>query len=118
MSYQDEDVKITILWKDKGNLIANANISIETVSFGFITIKGFQIWKSEVQNSRLQESINITPPSKPMYGHYFKIVFLENEKSWFELERRLYGKFLEKRIKIQENEKIDLDEVDADFNNQ
>ena len=65
-----QDVKIKVYIKDKDNLIANANVSLNTVLFGFVTIKGFQLWKSTHFNERLSESINITPPTKQGYGRY------------------------------------------------
>lgn len=91
-----EDTKITIIIKNKGRLIANANVSIETVLYGFVTIKGFQIWISNRLNGRLQEYINISPPSILIYGKYSRQVFFEDEKKWEQLEEAIYNKLKEK----------------------
>src|SRR3989344_8904358 len=102
---ENEDVKITIILK-KGSpkLLANATISIETVYFGFITIKGFQIWNSRIFNERLQEAINIVPPTIMPYGHPYTFVFFEKEQKWFDLETRIYEAFVKERnMNIPEN---------------
>lgn len=97
MNNINEDVKIKVILKDKGKLLANANVAIETVKFGFVTIKGFQIWKSPRFNERLQEAINITPPTKPAYGHFITQLFFEDMNKWFELEEKIYGVYLSTR---------------------
>lgn len=97
MNNVDGDVKIKVLIKNKGKLLANANIAIETVTFGFITIKGFQIWSSTRFNERLQEAINITPPTKQAYGHFIQQVFFEDKDKWFGLEEKIYGVFVNTR---------------------
>ncbi|EKD57940.1 MAG: hypothetical protein ACD_57C00082G0005 [uncultured bacterium] len=94
----NEDVKITIILK-KGSpkLLANATISIETVYFGFVTIKGFQIWNSRVFNERLQEAINIEPPTIMSYGRPYNFVYFEKDQKWFDLETRIYDAFVKER---------------------
>lgn len=109
-----QDVKIKVYIKDKGNLIANANISVNTILFGFITIKGFQIWKSPHFNERLQEAINIQPPSKLVFGKYIIQVYFENRDKWFELEQMIYDAFNSERRKnssIHESEDVNTDEI-------
>ncbi|MDP2672152.1 MAG: hypothetical protein Q8O68_01430 [Candidatus Daviesbacteria bacterium] len=107
----DNDIKITIQLKDKANLLANAIVSLNTIAFGFVTIKNFAIWKSNHFNERLQEAINITPPSKPAYGKHYPIIFFENKDKWFELEQQIYDAFSASRAGLN-TEEIDLDEVD------
>lgn len=108
----DDDLRIKVLQKDNGNLIANVNISIKTETYGFITIKGFQIWKSPLLNTRIQEKINISPPSKPFYGHYVQQVFIENQDKWFALESRIYDAYLKViKFKTSKNEDIDPNEL-------
>lgn len=105
------DIKIKIIIKDKPNLLANANISFDTVAFGSITIKNFAIWKSKHFNERLQEAINITPPSTRGFK-YTAIVFFENRDRWYELEQQIYDAFNVSRQNPQD-EDIDPDDVDV-----
>jgi len=107
MDTQASDIKITITSKNKGNLLANATVSIFTLPFGFITIKNFQIWVSQHLNDRLQERINIIPPSVHAYGRYIPIVFLEDKKLWEELERLIYSEYSSKIKKANENVDVD-----------
>lgn len=114
MDYEDENLKIKILPnKRKNKLLANANVSIKTERFGFITIKGFQIWPSPRFNERLQQAINITTPSKASYGRYVRQVFIEDPAKWFELEELIYSSYL--RYKSQnaagETETVDLEKI-------
>lgn len=110
MDIEDENLKIKIVLKDKNNLLANANITIKTVAFGYVTIKGFQIWKSNKFNDRLQEPLNVAPPSKQAFGRYIQIVFLEDAKRWYELESRIYGAYLDVRNKS----KIEYEDIDPE----
>lgn len=103
------EIKI-FLKRNKGNLLANASVSILTTDFGFVTIKNFQIWKSNLFNSRLQDKINIVPTNKYSFGHTFQLVFFEDENSWFELERIIYKAFANEK-----SEEIDLDDVDKEL---
>lgn len=99
----NEDVKITIFLKKSPKLLANATISIQTIYFGFVTIKGFQIWNSRIFNERLQEAINITPPTIMSHGRSYQFVHFEDEKKWFELEERIYGAFIKTRLEDGNN---------------
>lgn len=109
MDTQASDIKITITPKNKGNLLANATVSIFTLPFGFITIKNFQIWVSQHFNERLQEKINIIPPSVHAYGRYIPIVFFEDKKLWEELERLIYSEFSSKAKGCGED--VDVDSI-------
>lgn len=112
MNNINEDVKIKVFLKDKGKLLANANIAIETVKFGFVTIKGFQIWSSPKFNERLQEALNITPPTKQAYGRFYQQLFFEDKNKWFELEEKIYSAYLNIRnAATAEKEDISPDEV-------
>lgn len=111
----DNDIKIEIKIKDIKTLLANATVSINTIPLGFVTIKGFAIWKSNHFNERLQEAINITPPSTRGFK-YIPIVFIENPKMWIELEQKIYDAFNTKRTHAN-SEEIDLDEVDDGIEN-
>lgn len=112
----DNDIKIAITLKDKPDLLATAIVSLNTIDFGFITIHGFVIWRSKYLHSRLQEAINITPPSIRTFKHYAPIVFFENDKRWFELEQKIYDAFNAKRTNSN-SEEIDLDDVAAGIEN-
>lgn len=92
MEMSDEHVKIQVLIKNKGQLLANATISFETVYFGLVTIKDFQIWRSQIFNSRLQDSINIKPPTG--YSWTRVTVFFEDKEKWSELELEIYNAYL------------------------
>lgn len=100
------DLKITILMRNKPKLLANANISFNS-SFGMVTIKGFQIWKSPSYNSRLQEAVNITPPSIQFRGTYVQQVFFENKENWYEMERLIYSEFIKNGGHLSEEVNID-----------
>lgn len=107
-----DNPKIKVYIKNKGNLIANANVTLETVEFGQITIKGFQIWRSRNYNQRLSEAINITPPTRQGYG-FPTLVFFESKNKWYELELIIYETFNLKRNE-RANEELtdkDMDEI-------
>ncbi len=107
-----ENIKITVYPKNTSpNLLANANISVETARYGFITIKGFCIWKSDHLNERLQECMNITPPSRAAYGRRIQIAFFEDPKKWEEVEMLIYSEFCRVRSGI------DSDTLVEDINN-
>lgn len=104
--YEDENCKIKIYPKtNKGNLLANATVSLNTVVYGFTTIKNFQIWRSRLLNSRLNEYINIVPTSI----NRFTQVFFENEDGWFLLEKTIFNVFSDVSLGKEE---IDIDEID------
>ena len=112
------DVKIKVFIKDKNNLIANANVSLNTLDFGFVTIKGFQIWRSNVFNQRLNEQINITPPTKQTFGRYTQQVFFEDKDKWYELEAKIYDVFnndRNKKLSKQSVEDINIDDIPEDL---
>ena len=101
-----KNVKIQILIKNKNNLFANANLSINTTELGCIKIKGFQVWKSKNFNKRLQASINITPPQNSYHGNYLAIVFFEDLNKWYLLEELIYKNYCEKR-----DQEINIEEI-------
>lgn len=105
------DIKIKIILKDKPNLLANATVSLNTTAFGFVTIKGFTIWKSRHFNDRLQEAVNIKPPAQLAFGKYYPQVFFESRDKWFDIERQIYDAFNTSRTGLKE-EAIDPDEID------
>lgn len=110
--YEDEDVKVKIIPpKTKSKLLVNATLIIKTDLFGIITIKSFQIWPSPLMNGRLQEKINIEPPSIMIYGRPFKFVFFEDKKVWFEIEHKIYSAYCNYRSKKSHNEDIDPNEL-------
>ncbi len=114
---ENEDVKITIFLKDSPKLLANATVSMETIYFGFVTIKGFQIWNSRIFNERIQEAINIRPPTIIVYGHPYQFVFFENEQKWFELESKIYDAFVKAKSKSGNGatKELDLEEVSKEI---
>lgn len=82
------DVKIKI--KDGGRLLANADITIDTIDYGKVTIKNFQIWKSPIQNHRLGERVNISPPSVGSGGLHYKTIFFEDMTQWGIVEEKIW----------------------------
>lgn len=114
---ENEDVRITIFLKNSQKLLANATVSIETIYFGFVTIKGFQIWISRIFNERLQEAINIEPPTIMPYGRPYQFVFFENNQKWFDLESRIYDAFVKARSESGNNttKEVDLEEVNKEI---
>lgn len=114
MNINDEDLIITITIKDKPKLIANVTVAIKTEVYGWVTIKNFCIWKSDLMNNRLQEYINITPPSYNSIGKYHSHVFFEDEKAWHRLEARIYDAYFLKRSEestAKLDGRIDPDEI-------
>ena len=99
MEISDGNVKIRIFIKNKNNLLANAIVSLETVYFGWITLKDFQIWRSQNLNSRLQEYINIKPLQRNVYGKCLDRVFFEDNEKWYELEAKIYDAYFLARSK-------------------
>lgn len=111
-----ESIKIKIIIQNKNSLLANANISLNTFDFDFVTIKGFQIWKSTHFNERLSEAINITPPTKQAYGHYYQQVFFENKEKWYELELMIYEAFNNALNKGSlKSEDVNVDDIPDDL---
>jgi hypothetical protein len=100
------EIKIEI--KNKNKMLANANVLIDTVEFGQVNIKAFQIWQSNYLNLRLGEYINIAPPSL----RYFKFIFFEDEKSWLRLEKQIWESY---KNKVAENTPINPDDVEKIF---
>ena len=91
------DIKINIKIQNQVNLLANATISLLTDGYGWITIKGFQIWKSNILNARLGENINIKPTSqRNNFGKYITIVFIEGPEFWEKMETEIYQAYLDK----------------------
>lgn len=116
MEIDNVDVKISIFLKEQPNLIANATVSLKTIIFGFVTIKGFQVWRSNIFNGRLQEPINITPPTKQVFGKYTHQVFFESSKEWFALESKIYdalNKARERNSKKLPTENISPEELES-----
>lgn len=117
MEIRDENVEISIYFpKKEGRLLAFATVSVKTIEYGFITIKGFCVWMSPYINDRLQEKINITPPSQPQKGEYKAIVFIEKPvDNWYRLEERIYDAYHQakaKKLKKQtQNEDVNPNDI-------
>lgn len=94
----DENIKIHIKIKNLGPLLANADISILSEGFGWVSIKDFIIWDSNIVNSRLNANINIQPLSANVHGKFIKKVFIENSASWEKMEKEIYGAYLKKQL--------------------
>lgn len=94
MNNADEDVKVKIYIKNKGNLIANATVYLNTNGFGRLALKGFQIWNSQRFNERLKEKINISPPSKSVYGKSVYLLYFENPEGWNRLEQKIHEAYI------------------------
>lgn len=99
--------QIKIYLYDKENLLlANADVTFEDIDFGPITVKGFQIWKSQFQNKRLDgEKINIEPPSTRENPNVAKCQFihLDNAEKWFDLMIQIYAAY---KKEVDDKEKI------------
>lgn len=96
--------------KNIKSLLANCDVTLETLDFGPVTIKGFQIWKSNHIHPRLQEEINITPPTVRSYGKYISTVFFNVAAKWEGLEQGIYTEY-HKEISKAGKEVANLDEV-------
>lgn len=103
-----KQIKIEI--KNKGKLLANASVLIDTIEYGPINIKAFQIWQSSHLNTRLGGYINIKPPAQ----RYFLFVFFETEKNWIKLEKQIWDSY---KTKEAENTPIYPADVDKAFEN-
>lgn len=85
-------IKINI-YDRQDSLLANADVTFEDTNFGPITVKGFQIWRSQFQNKRLDgEKINIEPPSTRLNSDVVKYQFvhLDDEGMWFKLMGQIF----------------------------
>lgn len=108
------DINIKIILKEGTRLLANGNITITTVNYGLITIKNFQIWQSLNYNARLQQAINITPPTiRSRFGRFIQQVFFEDVQKWYLLEASICEEYLKVK-KLNEVKKIGYEEVDID----
>ena len=86
---------VTIKRKGSGNLMAIADISLETVEFGKVVIKNFQIWKSEKYNDRLKAHANITPPSINIgVKKYYKLAYFDNPAGWESVEFHIWNEYI------------------------
>lgn len=123
MSYQnqepqinEENIKIVIFLKDKPKLLANATITVQSMEYGQVSIKNWQIWKSDNMNERLQEKINVQPPSINMYGKYHPVIFFQDKDQFFQIESRIYDAFCKARTTREDhkpnNENVDPNELD------
>jgi hypothetical protein len=107
MQYSDVDVQVTI--KNKGNILANANIIIGT-DYGKLVIKYFIIKRSPRLNSRLNDSIYIKAPAVGSGYLKYAVVAFEKEKDWHEIERLIYSGYL-KVMREQCTEEVNPDDI-------
>lgn len=103
------NIKIEIKIKNKVKLLANANLMFLTDGFGWITIKDFQIWNSSLCNRRLNEYINIEPPSIRVFGKYLKRIYIEDVKQWEKIEKLIFDEY---QKKVAESAPINYDAID------
>ena len=109
------DIKIYLTNKDKP--LAKATVSLETIHFGPLTIKGFMIWRSDIFNERLGDNINITPPSVKSRFKYIKQIFFEDAVHWEIVEQRIYEAYrCEGGRPTPSEEIIDLDKLAKEVN--
>lgn len=90
------NIKIEIKIKNNAKLLANANLMFLTEGFGWITVKDFQIWNSNLCNRRLNEYLNIEPPSIRVCGRYIKRIYIEDVKQWEKIEKLIFNAYKEK----------------------
>jgi len=94
------NIKIEIKIKNNAKLLANANLMFLTEDFGWITVKDFQIWSSNLCNRRLNEFINIEPPSIRVAGKYMKRIYIEDLKQWEKIEKLIFNAYKEKQSEL------------------
>jgi hypothetical protein len=94
------NIKIEIKIKNKVKLLANANLILLTNDFGWVSIKDFQIWESNVYNKRLQDFINIKPPSVRVFGRYLDRIFFEDSEQWEILEKLIFDAYKQKQAEL------------------
>lgn len=113
---EDKNLKIVVFLKDKPKLLANATITLNSAEHGPLAIKYWQIWKSDNMNERLQEKINVQPPSINMYGKYHPVIFFKDKDQFFAIEERIYDAYCLARNRREgnkpHNENVDPDEID------
>lgn len=107
MQYSDVDVQVTI--KNKGNILANANIVIGT-DYGKVVLKYFIIKRSPHLNSRLNDNVYIKAPAIGKSFVKYAVVAFENEKDWYEIERLIYSEYI-KVNREQHNEEVNPDDI-------
>ena len=96
MENLDRNIYINVKLRTINNLLANIDIGIETERFGYVIIKGFSLWKSEIFNSRLNAHVYIAPAQIKRKGMTFKFYHFEDEDKWFKLEELIYEAYLKK----------------------
>lgn len=103
------DTKISIKIKNLSNgILANAVVSVNLPTLGYLNIKNFTIWKSPNFNNLLNAYINITPPSVLKMGRYHAHVFFENPESWKLIVEQIYKAYLVEEAKSQE---VNIDDI-------
>lgn len=111
--FKTNDIEVKVFIKQKGSQLGRANIAINTV-FGWIELKGFTLWESNQFNSRLQEKINIEPPSARYKTSFCKQVYFDKEK-WPEIEMYIYSEYKKELNSIsQSNENKGKENVNVD----
>jgi len=108
----EENIKIHIKIKNMGTLLANADVSILSKGFGWITIKDFIIWESNILNTRLNANINIQPLAANVHGKFILKVFIDNLADWEKMEKEIYDAYLKKLL---EGVPIEIPDDDTPF---
>ena len=102
------NIKIEVKIKNKSKLLANANLMLLTSDFGWINIKDFQIWESNIFNRRLQNHINIKPPSARVFSRYIDRIFFEDIREWEKIEKLIFDEY---QKKLTESMPINYDAI-------
>lgn len=106
----EEEIKVDIKIKNNGNLLANADLSLLTKDFGWVDIKDFQMWKSSNLNRRLDQYINIQPPSILIHGKYIPRVFFEDIEKWGRIESIIFYEYTKKLLETHTNNEVKNDD--------
>jgi len=103
---------IKIYPKNKGNLLANTTVTIESEDLGEFTINWIAIWATKEENDRLKLKLSVSPPSLRMGPKYFKALFFKKEETWFEIEKAICEKYEEEnKMEQPKGEYVDPEEI-------
>lgn len=91
-----EKAKVKVFLKDKGNLLATAQVLIADLQ----EINGFTIWQS-----KFSEDLNIKPPTYDPF-HKCNAIWVRDEKIWRELCKKVERQYLLKRESEETEEAI------------
>lgn len=112
--YKDENVFVQIKKSPPRatKMIARADVTLRIYDSEYVRIRGFILWHSKVLNNRLQQHINIKPPSTSEKGKWTETVHFLNKNSWENLEMIIYSAYLEFQKRGEDTGIQDIDPDD------